>query len=238
MARSDRARPGLRKTVADLPARGRRAGSRRPRWGSRGRLRLGVLPVGGDDLADGEARLGVGDRRREQLGPGTGCRTAGGAGPSRRRSRGPTSSAARGRGSSSAPWPRNSSIVAAARRPAAGIQPDRASWSWRPRRWRTGRRRSRTTSARPRRARRWRRSPHRRRCRPAARRGSRPRSPAAGWSRPSPAGPSPPTASCAAGRPAGRGPAPGHAAAPPGPAMPEHARTINRHQPSIRSMRS
>ena len=28
-----------------------------------------ALPVGGDDLADGEALLGVGDRRREQLGP-------------------------------------------------------------------------------------------------------------------------------------------------------------------------
>ena len=50
------------------------------------------------------------------------------------------------------------------RRAAAGIQADRASWSWHPRRSRTGRRRARTTSARPRPARRWPRSPHRRRC--------------------------------------------------------------------------
>ena len=72
MARSDRARPGLRKTVA-----GRRRVSAGKEAGGRGRdraqARLGVLPVAGDDLADGKAVLGVGDRRREQLGPRPGA---------------------------------------------------------------------------------------------------------------------------------------------------------------------
>ena len=222
MARSDRARPGLRKIA---PGRrrvsaGQVAGGR---GGDREQARFGLLPVVGDDLADGEPQVGVGDRRGEQLVPRPGAEPLAELvpavdAPGHRPAQRPVD------GDRRQPLGAEQVDRRGPRRPAAGIEPDRAARSSRPRRWRTGRRRSRTTSARPRRSRRWPRSPRPRRCRPAGARGSPSRWPAAGWSPPSPAARSRPTASCAAARPAGRAPAPGHAEAPPGSTTPDRPR--------------
>ena len=168
--------------------------------GIRERSGSAELPVGGDDLADGEAVLGVVDRRREQLGPRPRCRTAGAAGPSRRRSRGPTSSAGRASGFRRAPARGTASIVGGRRRPAAGVEAVELAGSGVPddgeqvaaeaarhrldhAEHRVGRDRRVDGVAAL-----------------AGAPGSPPPWPAADWSPPCPAGPSRPTASCARAR--------------------------------------
>ena len=103
----------MRKTdpTAGRVAAGKEAGGR---GGDRLEARLGLTPVGGDDLADREAVLGVVDRRRQQLGPGLGAEPLAELVPAVDAARDRPAQAARASGICVRPFALKSSIVAAA----------------------------------------------------------------------------------------------------------------------------